>query len=128
MGLIFAKRLMNCETTIQVAEILGNTVHTRDAARQLLQVVADNPCQQAELDFLDVQYISRSFADQFHADKLELAAAQQKTIIVTNANEAVVNMLQAVARTQDKTYRNPGNLPVLRYSNWSQLENFLLSI
>jgi hypothetical protein len=118
---------MNCQTIIQVAEILGNTIHTRDAAKQLLSVVAADPCAQTELDFSEVTYISRSFADQFHSDKLQLIASSQKQIIVTNANEEVVNMLQAVAKTQNKSYQN-SSLPVFKYSNWNQLENYLLSI
>ena len=64
---------MNCETTIQVVDLLGKTIHTRDASNQLLKLVAENPCYTIELDFLDVAYISRSFADQFHADKISLA-------------------------------------------------------
>lgn len=119
---------MNCETTIQVAELLGKTIHTREASNHLLQFVASDRCQQIELDFTGVDYISRSFADQFHADKMHLAAEQQKSIIVTNANTEVVNMLQAVAKTQNKTYRGNTSLPVYKYSTWSQLENFLLSI
>lgn len=119
---------MNCESTIQVAQFLGKTIHTRDASNQLLKLVADNPCQKVDLDFSEVEYISRSFADQFHADKIKLATEQQKTIIVTNANEEVINMLQAVARTQNKAYRGHTHLPVYKYSTWNQLENFLLSI
>lgn len=91
-------------------------------------MVADSPCQQVELDFLGVQYISRSFADQFHTGKMELAVVSQKTIVVVNASESVVNMLQTVAKTQNKTYRTESSLPVLKYTDWQQLENFLLSI
>lgn len=119
---------MNGESIIQVAQVLDITLHTRDAARQLLQMVADSPCQQVELDFRNVQYISRSFADQFHADKIALAIASQKIIVVVNASESVVNMLQTVARTQNKSYRTESGLPVLKYTDWQQLENFLLSI
>jgi hypothetical protein len=118
---------MNCETIIQVAELLGKTIHTREAATQLLNVVVADPCSKIELDFSDVDYISRSFADQFHSDKLQLIITSGKQIIVTNANEEVVNMLQAVAKTQNKSYHSR-SLPVFKYSNWNQLENFLLSI
>ena len=118
---------MNCEAIISVADVLGKTLHTREAAVQLLQKVAEHPCSTIELDFLGVDYMSRSFADQFHSDKLELAAVSEKTIVVVNANEEVVRMLQAVARTQNKAYQS-GGLPVFKYSNWNHLENFLLSI
>lgn len=99
---------MNHEATIRIASLLNKTLHTREAAVLLLQAVAAHPCNTIELDFTDIDYISRSFADQFHSDKLSLAADSQKTIIVTNANEEVVRILQALARTQNKTYANSG--------------------
>lgn len=119
---------MNCVTIIQVSKLLGQTIHTREAAKFLLADVKNDLCEKVELDFSDVDYISRSFADQFHADKIQLALDQQKQIIVTNATEEVINMLQAVAKTQNKTYRANHAPPIYKYSKWSPLENFLLTI
>jgi len=119
---------MNCEATISVYELLGKTIHTREAADQLLQIVQANYCQTIELDFSGVEYMSRSFADQFHGNKLKLAQELQKKIIVANADDEIISMLQAVARTQNKIHRGYTDIPVYKYSNWKQLENFLLSI
>src|SRR5215218_10464461 len=109
---------MNCETTISVHELFGNTLHTREAADQLLEITKSDPCQSIELDFSGVEYISRSFADQFHGNKLKMVELLQKTIIVANADEGVINMLQAVAKTQNKEYRGFRDVPVYKYSNW----------
>jgi len=119
---------MNCESTIHVEQLLGKTLHTREASRHLFGFVAASPCDNIELDFLDVDYISRSFADEFHADKLKLATDHQKSIIVTNANDEIMNMLQSVARTQNKQYKPNTTKTVYRYSNWGPLESYLLSI
>lgn len=119
---------MNSEYIIQVADVLGKTIHTRDASKHLLAVVAKKPGQNVELDFLNVDYISRSFADQFYGDTIKLASEQQKSMIVTNANEEVINMLQSVARTQSKINKVYKDIPVYKYSSWNQLENYLLSI
>jgi len=120
---------MNCEPTISVAKLLGKTIHTRDASRQLLDFIAENPCMKVELDFLDVDYISRSFADEFHANKIKLASELQKSIILTNANDEVINMFQSVARTQNKRFKeDTATRPIYKYSSWSQLESYLLSI
>jgi len=59
----------------------------------LLQVVQNNLCQQIDLDFSMMEYISRFFANQFHAGKIKPALEQQKVIMVTNANEEVIGML-----------------------------------
>lgn len=80
-----------------------------------------------ELDFSSVEYISRSFADQFHFDKMNCAINLQKTIIVANARETVVNMLQAVAKSQNASGRKLERVPVYKYSSQRQLEDFLLS-
>lgn len=119
---------MTCNSTIPVFTLLGATLHTRQAATELLQAVTQNPCDHIELDFVDVEYVSRSFADQFHAEKIAIAIQQQKSIIVTNANEEIIKMLQAVARTQDKENRAYEKVPVYNYTNWKSLERFLLSV
>lgn len=119
---------MNCELILDVSVILGKTLHTREAAQKLLDVVANQSCDHVELDFFNVSYISRSFADQFYSEKLNLATTQQKSILVLNANEEVIRMLQTVARTQNKSDLQFNSMPVYKYSTWSQLESYLLSV
>ena len=119
---------MNCTATISVFELIGALVHTREASNILMQLIEKDPCDFIELDFSNVEYISRSFADQFYFDKMNCAVKLKKNIIVSNANETVIHMLNAVSRTQNK---KPGNLlkiPIYKYSSPTQLENFLLSI
>lgn len=118
---------MNCHTSIPVLELLGATIHTREAADTLLQVAETHPCDEVDLDFSGVEFISRSFADQFHVDKICLAQKINKIIIVTNANEPVINMLQAVAKTQNKTDRKFMHVPVYRYNDLKSVERFLIS-
>lgn len=119
---------MNCNSTIPVRDIFDSTLHTRDAANQLLKWVEQDLCDHVELDFAEVEYISRSFADQFHAEKLKLATKTNKVILVTNANEEVIRMLQAVAQTQGKVNRSYEKVQVYNYTDWKSLERFLLSI
>lgn len=118
---------MNGHTTITVLDILGTTIHTREASVTLLKVAGNDPCDQLDLDFAGVAFISRSFADQFHADKIRLAQKSNKRIMVTNANESIINMLQAVSRTQNKTERHFPRIPVYKYTDKNALERFLLS-
>lgn len=120
--------VMNCNATIPVKDISDATLHTRQAAVHLLEAVAENPCDYIELDFAEIEYISRSFADEFHAEKIKLAERSGKTILVTNANEEVVKMLQAVANTQHKINRSYEKVQVYNYTDWKNLERFLLSI
>ena len=122
------EKSMNCETTIRLVDLLGTTIHTREASNQLLKLVQENPCQKIELYFLNVSYISRSFADQLYADKTRLSNDLRKYLVITNANDEVISMLQAVERTQNKSRKQYVDSPVYKYSSWKQIEDYLLSI
>jgi len=118
---------MNNNSSISVLRLLGATIHTREAMAVMLREIKKNPCNQVDLDFTGVEFISRSFADQFHEEKARLAEITGKEMIVTNANESVIDMLQAVSRTQNKSSRNLSNIPVYQYSDRNSLERFLIS-
>ena len=51
-----------------------------------------------------------------------------KVIIVANAEEEVVKMLQTVANSKKISERTFNKVPVYKYSNYTQLEKFLLAI
>ena len=119
---------MNCTATISVSESIGTMVHTREASSILMKLIEKEPCNYIELDFSNVAYISRSFADQFYIDKLNCSLQLEKNLVISNANDQVMHMLQAVERTQHKKMNTVINIPVYKYSSQSQLEDFLLSI
>ncbi len=93
-----------------------------------MKLIEQNQCNSIGIDFFHVEYISRSFADQFYSDKMNCAVKLKKNIIVSNANETVMHMLNAVEKTQNKQPNTFLNIPIYKYSSPSQLENFLLSI
>jgi hypothetical protein len=119
---------MNCTATISVSESIGTMVHTREASSILMKLIEKEPCNYIELDFLNVEYISRSFADQFYIDKVNYAHHLKKNLVVSNANDEVMHMLHAVAKTQHKKMNTAISIPVYKYSSQSQLDDFLLSI
>jgi hypothetical protein len=71
---------------------------------------------------------SRSFADQFYIDKVNYAHHLKKNLVVSNANDEVMHMLHAVAKTQQKKMNTSISIPVYKYSSQIQLDDFLLSI
>ncbi|MGN6603018.1 MAG: hypothetical protein ACTHK8_11240 [Ginsengibacter sp.] len=119
---------MNCTTTISVSESIGTMVHTREASSILMKLIEKESCNYIELDFSNVDYISRSFADQFYIDKVNYAQQLKKNLVVSNANDEVMHMLHAVARTQHKKMNTVISIPVYKYSSQSQLDDLLLSI
>ena len=119
---------MNCTTTISVFDQFGSSIHTREASTILMNLIEKESCGYIEVDFSQVDYISRSFADQFYFDKTRYTVEFKKNVIISNANESVIHMLSAVAKTQNKKPNAFLNIPIYKYSTQSQLENFLLSI
>ena len=116
---------MNCHSSIPVVRTLGNSLHTREAAEALVQCAAKHPCDQIELDFEGVDFISRSFAHQFHFDKIIVAKESKKVIIVTNANESVLLMLQTVAKEKVRKHSDY-NTPIYKFDRRAQMERMLL--
>lgn len=113
-----------------VAKHIGNLLNTREAADSFMDFIAKSSTSEiVELDFKDVEFMSRSFADQFH--KLKIALLNQKTfsvIDVVNASPVVIEMLQAVIKTQSKTERNYESFPVYKFKEITSLQNFLSTL
>lgn len=69
---------MNYTTTISVFKSIGSSVHTRESSKILMKVIEQNQCDSIKLDFPQVEYISRSFLDQFYADKMNFTVKLKK--------------------------------------------------
>lgn len=81
-----------------------------------------------ELDFSNIEFMSRSYADQFHKTKIAYEQNNKVRIHIINANEEVINMLQVVAKTQSSSERIFEKIPVFRFSKPQMLTDYLLSI
>ncbi len=120
---------MNCHSTIPVFELFGSSISTRESSPVLMELIKNDPCNHVELDFSSIDYISRSFADQFHLDKINYANEFGKTILVANASEEVIKMLQAVAKSHNsKDKKRTAKVPAYKYASYNELEGFLLSL
>ena len=120
---------MKCNSTIPVKNLLGVTsLHTREMASQLMDEVRADLCDTIELDFADIEFISRSFADQFHKEKIELWTQKGVVIPVVNANTHIISTLQSVANTQNVTVRQGDYIARYKFNSQLQLEQFLMDI
>ncbi len=113
---------------ISVSEQVGKLLNTREAATMLLDVVRETKCSVIELDFMYVEFMSRSFADQFHKEKIELQNTLNVSIDIVNANEEIINILQTVSRTQVKSNREFEEVQIFKFSNTQLISDYLLSI
>jgi len=113
---------------IQVVEEVSKFLNTREAATELMEAVRESSSKHIEFDFLNVDYMSRSFADQFHKEKVKLQNDMEVFIEIDNANEEIVNILRTVSNTQNKVKREYKVLPVFKYSDPVMLSDYLLSV
>src|ERR1700736_5071624 len=113
---------------IHIKSIFGNTLDSRDEAIKLFVLLNSGyvQFQEIHLDFTAVDFMSRSFADQFHKEKGKLA--RDRTISIDNASNQVISILQAVSKTQNNSVKETKDLPVYSFSKVDQFLNYLQAI
>lgn len=119
---------MKAVIQIPVLEEVGKFLNTREASSLLFNIISKNKGAEIEFDFTGVEFMSRSFADQFHKEKLQFQEKENLVLYIINANEEIIKILQAVANTQNKKDRKFVSLPVFRFSDEKLLSDYLLSI
>jgi len=128
---LYCYSTMEATNTISVSEVCGTKLITREAAVDLINSIDFSPCTMCnvfELDFSSVEFMSRSFADQLHKEKLRVHRDTRSEIIITNASREVADMLNSVAKTQSATIRTKEDIPVFRFSDAKVLTEYLLSL
>lgn len=113
-----------------IRSLLGNTLDSRDEAIRLFELLKSNypEFKEITLDFTSIDFMSRSFADQFHKERLKWAQQDNVKILITNAPIQVIDILHAVSKTQNGTNRVMQDLPVYAFSKSDQLSHYLQAI
>lgn len=112
---------------IKLLDFFPTTLDSREAATRLTDTVrAYSGDKQVELDFSGIEFMSRSFADQFHK---ELCLNEQDAfeIVIKNANGSIIQMLNAVSKTQTKRRAVKKTHQVVSYNDLKQMESFVMS-
>lgn len=112
---------------ILVSDKAKNFQVSREAATSLFNEL-NNVDVELEFDFINVDFISRSYADQFYKAKMDWEKSHDAKAYIVNANEEVINMINVVSKTQNSTERFFENIPVYKFSKIDKLSDYLLSI
>ncbi len=112
---------------IIVSDSAKNSLISREIAVALFKKIIGSESN-IEFDFTNIEFISRSFADQFYKLKIEYEQNQNSKIQIVNANENVINMLDIVSQTQNSTNREFQPVPIIKFSNSEMLSDYLFSI
>lgn len=109
---------------IKIISLFPATLDTREGASRLAQLISQEMSEDNALvlDFQGVVFMSRSFADQLHK---ELNLCDSKIdLVFKNTEVGILEMLEAVAKTQtqrkvvNKSYR------VLSFNNLVNLKDY----
>jgi hypothetical protein len=119
---------------VEVAKIDGRTLNTRDGAVKLFNFfLGDRFYFKAPiiLDFTNVEFMSRSFADQFYLLKKNWEYGNNIKIELQNYNKQIAEILEAVSNTQysQENKRNiKSEIKELQFGELKQFEEYLLAI
>lgn len=110
---------------IRINSVMPRTLDTRESASRLVDMIKEEGEVKVELDFTDIIFMSRSFADQFHKELY--SCADSLGISIKNANVGILDMLRAVSNTQNVRKSIKKDYQLLSYNSISKLEDFTFS-
>lgn len=110
---------------ILVFKHLGRSLTSREQADLLYSVIKER-AEKVIIDFDSVDFMSRSFADQFYKGFLDLNMCDQ--VISVNGNEVVCEMLNSVIKTQNGHLKAKIPFKLKTLTDKEKLKKYLLSI
>ena len=82
------------KSKLSLSEEYGEILSTRSTAREIFNRTNKFKLKKVELDFTNIEFISRSFCDEF----LKQKEKSNKEVECTNINQEVKDMLKIVAK------------------------------
>ncbi len=115
---------------INVNEILGSTLNSREATYDVFKGIEFNKINFIQLDFNGVEFMSRSFADEFFKYRRTLEAEKNIRIDFVNINKEISIILQAVSNsnTDGLLNRKSSNFNHIQFTTQEALSNYLLAL
>lgn len=115
---------------VNLKERMDSTLDTREAAMTLFAELkaSRNEHQELLFDFSGVEFMSRSFADQFHKERTKLFKECGIECAIKDAGQNIFDMLQAVSRTQQANHREVVRYEFFAFSNMDNLSEYLQAI
>lgn len=124
--IVYIRCLKSMKTPkINVSDLFGTSLSSREQADQLYLRIK-NYSTKVIVDFSDVIFISRSFADEFYKGFLQLNKIMM--IQTVNGNQVICDMLNAVSQTQNGKIKEKVPYKMQAFSNKEELRKYLLSI
>lgn len=111
--------------TINIAKSLAPIISSRDVAASLKKLISKSRSIIVDLDFQDVEFVSRSAAHELLLlkDKFTKALLRRKTVNFINTRDDVANMIRVVAasRAVPKSKKEELHIEKVSFDSLSQL-------
>jgi len=119
---------MSTKHKILVSEKSKNFLISREAVELLFNQLNSLSDVEIDLDFSNVDFVSRSYADHFYKAKIDFELKNNVKIQILNANERVITMFHVVSLTQSSINRQFEKPKRFKFSKMEILNDYMLSI
>ncbi len=128
--MISKKKMMSADKNINVKDILGSTLNAREALYEIFKGIDFNNIKAVHIDFTGVEFMSRSFADEFFKYRQTLESEKNIKFILINSNKDISNILKAVSNsnTEGNLKRKFNKFNHIQFTNQEALSNYLLTL
>ncbi len=116
--------------TIDITTILGSELKSRTSARDFAKYLQNMEIVQAQVDFVHVKSVTRSFMDEFYYLLVKDGNAQGVQLQLVNLSEQAREFLKAVKVTADAPRKTaaPDNARFLNPATMQQLSEYLSTL
>lgn len=112
------------KTTIKINRILSNIISSRTSIELIKsEIEKKSDTEVVILDFNNVEVISRSFAHE-----LVLFLNSNLSIEISNTNEPVTAIIEAVKKTRGLRKKTYDNIPIVHFNSNGELFDFLAKV
>ncbi|MDR0894237.1 MAG: hypothetical protein LBN06_02900 [Prevotellaceae bacterium] len=112
--------------TIQIAQLIGNELRSRMQANQILTAINETASQHIILDFEQVVFVSRSFADELCGILEQVKASKEITLI--NEEDIVKETLRIVMKHRNTKRTHETSVKTIVFHNMTELSNYFATI
>jgi anti-anti-sigma regulatory factor len=112
---------------IIISELIGKKLQSRIEAKKIYGLVVSLDVKSISLDFGNVTFMSRSFADEF-CETINLFNKINVKIELINENAAIKEALNVVSSNRNKPKKVELNYSTLDFTNMNNLSDFLATI
>lgn len=113
--------------TINISTLLSSEIHSRNQAKMILEQINTINDKKIQLNFKNVNFISRSFADEL-CEVISIVSKDNKEVTFINRNSEITNILTIITKSRTLTKKNNSDSSTYQFNNISSLSEFLATI